>query len=191
MDFFLDLDRQLFLIINGCHTPFLDGIMFWLSDKYIWIPLYVILLTFLIKENRRHWWLVLIAVALLVTLTDQVSVKLFKDVFTRLRPCHDPLLTGLARVLNGHCGGAYGFVSSHAANTFGLAVFVGLLLKLRFKWMLWALVLWAAMISYSRVYLGVHFPGDVLVGGMVGAVIGYGVYRGFLLLRDSIENGYS
>ncbi len=184
MGFIIDLDRQLFLIINGCYSPFLDFIMFWLSDKYIWIPLYAILLTLLIKENPRHWWLVLLAVALLVTLTDQVSVKLFKDVFLRLRPCHDPLLDGYARVLNGHCGGAYGFVSSHAANTFGLAVFVGSMLKSRFKWMLWALLLWAAMISYSRVYLGVHFPGDVLVGGMVGALIGFGVYRLFgLTLR--------
>jgi undecaprenyl-diphosphatase len=184
MDFIAQLDRQLFLIINGCHTPILDFIMFWLSDKYIWIPLYAILLILLIKENRRQWWLLLIAVVLLVVLTDQISVKLFKDVFQRLRPCHDPLLDGMARVLNDHCGGAYGFVSSHAANTFGLAVFVGFLLKNRFKWILWALLLWAAMISYSRVYLGVHFPGDVLAGGMVGALIGYGVYRVFLLGRN-------
>lgn len=181
MDFVIHLDRQLFLIINGCYTPFLDFIMFWLSNKYIWIPLYAILLALLIKESRRHWWLLLIAVALLVTLTDQISVQLFKEVFQRPRPCHDPLFEGMVRVLNGHCGGAYGFVSSHAANTFGLAVFVGFLMKNRFKWMLWALLLWAVLISYSRIYLGVHFPSDVLVGGMVGSLIGYGVYRLFKL----------
>ena len=183
MDFIVQLDQQLFLIINGWHTSFLDFIMFWLSDKYIWIPLYAVLLGLLIRENRRHWWLLLIAVALLVTLTDQISVKLFKDVFLRLRPCHDPLLEGLVRVLNGHCGGQYGFISSHAANTFGLAVFVGALLKNRYSWILWAMLLWAGIVSYSRIYLGVHFPGDVLVGAMVGALIGFLVFRLLVQVR--------
>lgn len=187
MEFIVQSDYYLFLTINGWHTPSLDFIMFWLSDKYIWIPLYAILLTLLIKENRRHWWLLLIAIALLVTLTDQISVRLFKDVFLRLRPCHDPSIAGMARVLNGHCGGQYGFISSHAANTFGLAVFVGALLKNQYRWMLWALLLWAFIVSYSRVYLGVHFPGDVLVGAMVGALIGYGVYRLFLLALQKVR----
>ena len=184
MDSIVQLDHSLFLTINGWHSPFLDFIMFWLSNKYIWIPLYAVLLTLLIRENRSYWWLLLIAVAVLVTLTDQLSVRLFKDVFLRLRPCHDPALFGLARVLNGHCGGQYGFISSHAANTFGLAVFVGALLKSRYRWMPWAMLLWAAVVSYSRIYLGVHFPGDVLAGAMVGALIGLLVFRLFVLVRN-------
>lgn len=187
MDSIIQLDHSLFLTINGWHSPFLDFIMFWLSNKFIWIPLYAALLTLLIRENRSYWWLLLIAVALLVTITDQVSVKLFKDIFLRLRPCHDPTLGGMARVLNGQCGGQYGFISSHAANTFGLAVFVGALLKNRYSWMLWAMLLWAAIVSYSRIYLGVHFPGDVLVGAMVGALIGLLVFRLFLLVRNRLE----
>ena len=184
MDSIIQLDHSLFLTINGWHSPFLDFVMFWLSNKYIWIPLYAVLLTLLIRENRSYWWLLLIAAAVLVTLTDQLSVKLFKDIFLRLRPCHDPTLGGMARVLNGHCGGQYGFISSHAANTFGLAVFVGSLLKNRFRWMLWAMLLWAGIVSYSRIYLGVHFPGDVLVGAMVGALIGFLVYKLFVLVRN-------
>ena len=184
MDFIVQSDYSLFLTINGWHTPFLDFIMFWLSDKYIWIPLYAVLLALLIRDNRRHWWLLLIAIAVLVTLTDQISVKFFKDVFLRLRPCHDPALSGLVRMLNGHCGGQYGFISSHAANSFGLAVFVGALLKHRYKWMLWAMLLWAFIVSYSRVYLGVHFPGDVLVGALVGVLIGLLVFKLFFLSRN-------
>ena len=187
MDVIVQLDHSLFLTINGWHSPLLDFIMFWLSDKYIWIPLYAILLTLLIKENRRHWWLLLIAIALLVTLTDQISVRLFKDAFLRLRPCHDPSIAGMARVLNGYCGGQYGFISSHAANVFGLAVFVGALLKNQYKWMPWAMIFWAALVSYSRIYLGVHFPGDVLAGAMVGALIGFLVFRLFVLISKWLE----
>ena len=110
--------------------------MYWFSDKYIWVPLYAFLLFLMFRENRNHFWLVLLMVALLVTLTDQISVKLFKDVFVRLRPCHEPALDGMVRTLYGQCGGKYGFVSSHATNTFGVAVFTGLVLAIRYKWII-------------------------------------------------------
>lgn len=177
MDHIIQFDRQIFLIINGMHSPFFDFLMFWLSDKFIWIPLYAVLLFLMIRQSPARWWLILISIALLVTITDQVSVKAFKDVFLRLRPCHEPLLEGMVRILNEHCGGKYGFVSSHATNTFGMAVFSGLMLKKRFGWVLPALLVWAGIISYSRIYLGVHYPGDVLAGGAVGALIGWAVFR--------------
>lgn len=107
-------DQKLFLALNGMHAPLFDFIMYWLSNKLIWIPLYVWLLYHMLIPNRANSWLIILSVALLITLTDQVSVQLFKETFQRLRPCHEPALEGLVRILNGHCGGSYGFVSSHA-----------------------------------------------------------------------------
>lgn len=173
----ISLDQRIFLVLNGLNSPFFDFIMFWLSDKLIWIPLYAWLLYLMIKANKQRTWMVILFIALLVALTDQISVQLFKDVFHRLRPCHEPRLDGLVRILNGHCGGSYGFISSHACNTAGVAVFSGLMLKHRFKWLLATLIGWSALVSYSRIYLGVHYPGDVLAGFLVGAAIGFFVYK--------------
>lgn len=172
-DALVNLDRQLLLFINSHYNSFFDFVMYWLSDKLIWAPLYVVLLVMMYYTYRKGFWYILLLIILLVALTDQVSVVLFKDVFQRLRPCHEPELEGMVRILNGHCGGSYGFISSHACNTFGVAVFAGSLLKIKYKWILPVLLCWAATISYSRVYLGVHYPGDVLVGALVGAFIGW------------------
>ncbi len=147
--------------------------MFWLSEKYIWAPLYAVLLFMMWKVYRKGFLVALPLIALMVTITDQVSVVLFKDIFERLRPCHDPALEGLVRIVRNHCGGSYGFISSHASNTFGVAIFAGMILKVRYKWVMPVLLLWATIICYSRVYLGVHFPGDVIVGALVGAITGY------------------
>lgn len=163
---------QLFLFINGLHSPFFDVLMYWFSQKLIWAPLYAALLFMVWLQYRKAFWVVLPLVILLVTLTDQISVVFFKDVFERLRPCHEPALEGMVRILNGHCGGSYGFISSHASNTFGVATFVGFLLKYKFKWMLPVMLTWAGLVSYSRIYLGVHYPGDIIVGGIVGFLIG-------------------
>lgn len=173
MDFLIDLDRSTFLAVNGWHSPFFDFVMYWMSEKFIWAPLYIALLIMMGMHYKRKFWIILPLIVLLVTLTDQLSVALFKDVFQRLRPCHDPALDGMVRILNGHCGGSFGFISSHAANSFGVAVFGGLLLKPRYSWILTGLLIWAALISYSRIYLGVHFPGDVIVGAIVGGFIGW------------------
>lgn len=180
----LDIDRKLMLWINQHHHPWLDQGMWFASGKLEWIPLYLLLLWLVFRRYRGKSWLVILAIIVLVTLTDQVSVKAFKDVFQRWRPCHDPALEGMVRILHGKCGGAWGFVSSHAANTFGLATFISLLI-LR-KWQAMALLGWAALVSYSRIYLGVHFPLDVVGGAILGAGLGSGV---FLILRW-IENSY-
>lgn len=188
MDAVINADQQLFLALNGMHSAFFDFMMFWLSDKLIWIPLYLWLLYRLIRLNKSQWWLMVVAVVVLVTLTDQVSVQLFKNVFHRLRPCHDPGLEGLVRTLNGHCGGSYGFVSSHACNTAGVAIFAGMALRSQLRWLLPVLILWSVLISYSRIYLGVHFPGDVLAGFSVGALIGYAVFRLWQSVHQNLLN---
>lgn len=106
---------------------------------------------------------------------DRISVMAFKDVFQRFRPCHNPDIASLVHLVDG-CGGKFGFVSSHAANSFALALFTGLLLRKHYKYILPIMLFWAALVSYSRIYVGVHYPGDILGGAILGTVIGIFVY---------------
>lgn len=172
------LDQEIFLWFNSHHTPFMDNVMVFISGKLEWIPLYALLLFFVYRKYNKATLWVLIGAALVVTLADQSSVHLFKNVVQRYRPCHNLDIGHLVHIVNGKCGGRYGFVSSHAANTFGIATFLGFLLKYKFKsYPLTLLLLWAALVSYSRVYLGVHYTGDIFVGALLGVLIGYLVYR--------------
>ena len=189
IDQLISYDQQLFLFLNGLQSLMFDFIMYWLSEKLIWVPLYAFILYHMLRENRSGFWLVVILIALLVTLTDQISVQVFKNVFHRLRPCHEPALEGLVRILNGQCGGKYGFVSSHACNTAGIAIFSGLMLKNRFKWFLPFMISWSVVVSYSRIYLGVHYPGDVLAGIMVGSTLGFAVYSLWYFINSKMNRG--
>lgn len=174
----LDFDQELFLALNRLNSGFMDSIMVFISGKLEWIPLYVVLLYFVYKKYGKQTWIILIGAALTVTLADQVSVQLFKNVFERLRPCHNPDINEMVHIVNNKCGGQFGFVSSHATNTFAIATFLGLLLKgAKKKTTLVLLLIWAAIVSYSRIYLGVHYPLDVFCGGILGVGIGFFVYR--------------
>ncbi|MEE4115187.1 MAG: phosphatase PAP2 family protein [Marinilabiliaceae bacterium] len=168
------VDKTIFLFLNSHHSPFWDQIMWYISGRYTWVPLYLAILIMAgIKEKRRL--LVLFPLIILtITLCDQVSVHCFKNVFERLRPCREPELEGLVHIVRNKCPGLYGFVSSHAANTFGLAFIT--LNVFRLRWYSIAIISWATLIAYSRVYLGVHYPGDVLGGALLGALIGYTMY---------------
>lgn len=187
IDQLISYDQQLFLFLNGMHSPVFDFIMYWLSDKIIWVPLYAWILYFLLRDNRNRIWLVLFSIIILVVLTDQISVQVFKNVFHRFRPCHQPQLEGLVHILNGHCGGKYGFISSHACNTAGVALFSGLMLRKRFRWLLPSLIVWSMLIGYSRIYLGVHFPADVVVGFFVGGIIGFLLYSLFNYVNGKLK----
>lgn len=176
-------DQQLFLLINSSNSPFLDQVMHAISGKLIWVPLYLAILIYLGTRYKRKFLIILLFIILAATLADQTSV-IVKNIFHRLRPCHEPSLMGMVHLLNGECGGLYGFVSSHATNTFDAA-----LLSLSFikkRWYSISIILWASVICYSRVYLGVHYPGDVFCGAILGSFIGWGVYNLYILTDNKI-----
>lgn len=169
------LDQHLFLFLNSLNSPFWDKVMYAISGKIIWFPLYLAILIWIGFKNKRKFPVILLFVIIAATLADQVSVQAFKNVFHRLRPCHDPALQGLIHLVNGECGGLYGFVSSHATNSFNVALLS--IMFIRKRWFTICIILWAAIIGYSRIYLGVHYPGDVICGSIVGALIGWSVYK--------------
>lgn len=176
------LDQQLFLFINSLNSPFFDQVMHTLSGKLIWVPLYLSILIYLGVTYKRKFLIILIFIILAATLSDQSSV-LVKNIFQRLRPCNDPALNGLVHLVNGECGGLFGFVSSHATNSFEVAVLSLLFIKKR--WYSISIIVWALVIGYSRIYLGVHYPGDVFCGSLLGAFIGWSMFQ-LYILTDSI-----
>lgn len=172
IDQLIELDKELFLFLNGLHTPWLDPIMVILSMKWIWIPFYVFLLYHIFKAYKIKSWTILLCIGITILLTDQITSSFMKPFFARLRPSWEPNLEGLIHLVDGYKGGKFGFASSHAANTFGTATFLSLLFKNKKPWILW-LFLWATVVSYTRIYLGVHYPGDILAGGAVGILCGW------------------
>ncbi len=170
-----NLDQSIFLFINGHHSLLFDNLMWFASGRLSWLPLYLLLIVLLAVRQKWRAALTLLFVAALITASDQSSVHLFKEVFHRLRPCHNPSLEGMVHLVRGHCGGKYGFISSHASNTFAVAVFLRSVFRTR--WITILLFAWAVLVCYSRIYLGVHYFGDVLVGGLWGALLGWGMSR--------------
>jgi membrane-associated phospholipid phosphatase len=173
MNFLRHLDLKLFYLINDkMSNSFFDKVMPWCRDKNNWIPLYVVLVIWVIYIFRKEAWKVIGAAIILVACTDQISSSVIKPLVGRLRPCHNPSLVGHMHLLV-DCGGGLSFVSSHAANHFGLAVFLSVILGKRFPWVVPVLLFWAFLISISQVYVGVHYPLDVTGGALLGICFGY------------------
>jgi undecaprenyl-diphosphatase len=183
------LDERLLLYLNERHNAFFDVIMYWASDEYFWIPFYAGLAVLLFRKYRFTAWYILVCIAMLITASDQLSSNLIKNWVRRLRPSHVPWLVDRIHLSMAGPGGLYGFVSSHAANSFALATFLVMLLPSEYKKLKYVLVGWALLVSYSRIYNGVHYPADVIGGAVLGILLGlsfvklfqYGI--NFYLLR--------
>ena len=171
LDYLNDIDTDALLAVNGLHDAFQDVMWWMVSAKWSSLLLVLALIWVLLHQNRRHAVLVLIMLVLAVTLADLLSSGLIKHLVERLRPTHDPSLGNAVHVVNGYRGGMYGFVSSHAANFFAVATFLSLLVRHRL--VTCSLFAWAVLQCYSRVYLGVHYPGDILGGIVVGVLVGF------------------
>ncbi len=183
-----ELDTQLFLQVNTVFTsPVLDTIFPWWREGNAWMPLYLFLIVFMLQNFKRNALGWILFALLTITLSDQISSHLIKPFFQRLRPCNEPLLANQIRLLLNGCSGGYSFTSSHATNHFAFAVFVYRTLGFAIgKWK-YALMLWAASIAYGQVYVGVHYPLDILVGSILGTAIGYFTAKGFERLLGKLE----
>lgn len=172
IDWLIERDKELLLFFNSLHTPFLDPIMFWVTKTLFWLPLYLFLLYLAIRYFKKDSWIVLSGITIAILLTDRITSGFMKPYFARLRPSREPSLEGLVHLVNDYTGGTYGFASSHAANTFATAMFFWLIFRQKFTW-LWTLFIWATVMTYTRLYLGVHYPGDILVGLSIGLLCGW------------------
>ena len=171
-----ELDEQLFLFLNQFHSAWLDPVVFLITRTEFWIPLYAFLIYLIFRNYKKEGWLVLLGIVITIVMADQITSGLMKPFFHRLRPSNEPSLVGLIHIVQEYRGGMYGFASGHAANTTGVAFFLFLLFRNNYRW-IWLIFIWAFVMSYTRIYLGVHYPGDILVGMLVGLGSGYAGYR--------------
>lgn len=177
MDEIIQLDKDLFLYLNNLGTPLWDGFWLFMTEKINQAPLVLILLYFFYKYfGLRGTIITLVVVAALITVSDQLS-NLFKNViFMRPRPCQIEGVGEFTRFIAERCG-RHGYFSAHASTTMGIAFFTGLALQKRLKYIFPFMVLWSVIVSYSRIYIGVHYPGDIITGMAIGILLGLGAYK--------------
>ena len=177
MEELIQFDKQLLLWFNGSESLFLDSLITTLTNAKTWIPLYLSLFYVVVKSNQtvRDVFMILAAAGLCVLLAGTIDDTIVKPTVARWRPGHDPQIGMLVDTVNGYRGGNYGFFSAHASNTFSIAIFFSLLMRQRLLTV--TLVTWSLINCYTRLYLGVHYPGDITVGLLWGGLVGYSAYR--------------
>ena len=179
----LNIDKYMLLSLNGSDSLFWDGCMLVYTSMAIWMPLAFVLLCVLLKNNNiKDFFLLVVLIAIVATLTDTISSGICRPFFERWRPTNDPMLMYAVDVVNETRGGRFGFTSSHAANSFGIAVFISLLI--RHKALSTSLILWAVMNAYTRIYLGVHYPGDILAGTLIGVIVGWTMHHLYVYIQN-------
>ena len=179
MDALQQFDAGIFSAINGWHAAYFDSFMWLVTKIATWIPMILMLLYLLyFKKGWRKTVAVVLAIALVILIADQVSASIIKPLVERARPSHNESLQSTIHIVNGYRGGPFGFVSSHAANCFGIALLLAMIFKNRLC--TWTMVVWATLMCYSRIYLGVHYPGDIVCGAILGFLAAWLVYRIFV-----------
>ena len=189
-------ESELFLFLNSFHNNFLDSFMWFVSGRIEWVAFVLFMIYILIKKTSwKESLLIILTIVLLATTCDQFTSSFCKPFFERLRPTHDPFFMDKVQIVNGYRGALYGFMSSHATNSFGFAVFSSLLF--RHKFFTSSVFLWAILVSYSRIYLGVHFISDIVAGIIIGSIFGYLYYllysrigRRYLIKNSKVEMPY-
>ncbi len=176
MNEIIALDWDVTLWVNSLNNEFFDQFFYWVSNKWVWVPFYILILFLSYKKGGKQFFFLVVAhVALLILLADQTASGIFKHTFERFRPTHEPAIMNMVHIVNGYRGGLYGFCSSHASNFFAIATFFSLIFRQRLFWIL--SFFFALLTIYSRVYLGVHYVGDVLVGAIIGSIYGILVFK--------------
>ena len=189
LEHILDYEKHAFLWMNSGHSAFFDQFMWLFSGKIAWIPLVVVFIVALSYKNKRHWkelLLIFIAIIIVITLCDQFASSLCKPFFSRLRPTHHPDFMDRVNIVFDYRGGLYGFISSHAANSFGFVTLTSLFFRNKLYSIM--MFIWAIINSYSRIYLGVHFISDIVPGIITGIFFGWIVYKLFVILKPKYIN---
>lgn len=184
IDKLIQYDTELFLYLNNLGTEAWDGFWMVYTTKFYWIPFYALLLYLVWKrlQNKNAMWIAIGVIVIMVVFTDQIT-NLFKFSFERFRPCHNPFVNTGMRIVKENCGGYFGFFSGHSSNSMAVAIFAGMMLKPKYKYAIYGLIVWSIIMGYSRIYVGVHYPLDVVCGLTFGAISGYLFYKLFNYLN--------